>query len=58
MKTVCVRVYVCVDLGEPGDGDPPPAAQRRHRSSSEGENAAEAEELDAGNFLFSPDTRP
>lgn len=38
------------DSGQPGDGDASSGAEEHDWSSSEGEAAAEAEELDAGGY--------
>lgn len=41
----------CADFSESGDGDSSLGPERRDWPSSEGEDAAEAEELDAGELL-------
>lgn len=46
-------VCVCVDSGQPGDGDTVSGAQDTDRSSAEGKAAAETKELDAGQY-FNP----
>lgn len=43
---------VCVDSGQPGDGDTASGAQDTDRATAERQTTAETKELDAGQYLY------